>query len=73
MKQYTRQEVTEILKQEIREAGSLRKWADKHGIQPATVSTDVRELWSTVSEKTLNALGFERRIVFVKKGPISGI
>lgn len=68
MKHYTRQEVTKILADDIKKAGSLRKWAGKNGIQPATVSADLRELWDGgPSQKTLKALGFERRVIFIKK------
>lgn len=59
-------QVMDILRKKVDEAGSQKAFADRHGLSQAYVNDVLRER-RDLAGGILNALGFERHVIYRKK------
>lgn len=59
-------EVYEMLRSQIKEAGSNKAFADRAGVSPGFI-TNILAYRKPISEKVLDALGIKRHEIFIKE------
>ncbi len=61
----TTAQMADLLRREVKRAGSLRKWCDVHNITPSLASQFLR-YGPTLPPALAAALGYERHITYVR-------